>query len=44
MALDELLSRQIPHSIEAEQATLGAMLIDPDACNALYSARVIRSS
>ena len=31
MALDELLSRQIPHSIEAEQATLGAMLIDP-AC------------
>ncbi len=26
--MDELLSRQLPHSIEAEQAVLGAMLID----------------
>jgi len=31
MALDELLTRQIPHSTDAEQATLGAMLID-SAC------------
>ena len=28
MPADELLSRQMPHSLEAEQATLGAMLID----------------
>ncbi len=27
--MDELLSRQLPHSTEAEQAVLGAMLIDP---------------
>ena len=26
--MDELISRQMPHSIEAEQAVLGAMLID----------------
>ena len=26
--MDELLSRQIPHSLEAEQAVLGSMLID----------------
>ena len=26
---DELLLRQLPHSIDAEQAVLGAMLIDP---------------
>ncbi|MEG2959480.1 MAG: DnaB-like helicase N-terminal domain-containing protein, partial [Oscillospiraceae bacterium] len=26
--LDELLSRQLPHSTEAEQSVLGAMLID----------------
>ena len=26
--MDELLSRQMPHSLEAEQAVLGAMLID----------------
>ena len=26
--MDKLLSRQLPHSIEAEQAVLGAMLID----------------
>ncbi|MBR5479115.1 MAG: replicative DNA helicase [Clostridia bacterium] len=26
--MDELLSRQLPHSIEAEQSVLGAMLID----------------
>ena len=31
IALDEeLLSRQMPHSLEAEQAALGAMLIDAD--------------
>ncbi len=30
MALDELLSRQMPHSLEAEQAVLGSMLIDAD--------------
>ena len=29
MALDDLLSRQVPYSIEAEQAVLGSMLIDP---------------
>ena len=27
---DELLARQMPHSLEAEQAALGAMLIDAD--------------
>ena len=26
---DELLLRQLPHSVEAEQAVLGSMLIDP---------------
>ncbi len=26
--MDELLTRQLPHSLEAEQATLGSMLID----------------
>ena len=26
--MDELLGRQLPHSIEAEQSVLGAMLID----------------
>ncbi|MDE7242552.1 MAG: replicative DNA helicase [Oscillospiraceae bacterium] len=30
MAIDELLSRQMPHNLEAEQAVLGAMLIDAD--------------
>ena len=30
MALDDLLSRAMPHSAEAEQAVLGAMLIDAD--------------
>ena len=30
MAIDELLSRQMPHSLEAEQAALGALLIDAD--------------
>ena len=29
MAVDELLSRQAPYSVEAEQAVLGSMLIDP---------------
>ena len=29
--MEELLLRQIPHSLEAEQAVLGSMLIDP-AC------------
>ena len=29
--MDELLSKKVPHSLEAEQAVLGAMLIDP-AC------------
>jgi len=27
---DEILSRQMPHSLEAEQSTLGSMLIDSD--------------
>ena len=26
--MDELVSRQLPHSVEAEQAVLGSMLID----------------
>ena len=26
--MDELLTRQMPHSLEAEQAVLGSMLID----------------
>ena len=29
MAVDELLSKQVPYSIEAEQAVLGSMLVDP---------------
>ena len=29
MAVDELLSKQVPYSIEAEQAVLGGMLVDP---------------
>lgn len=28
MTVDELLNRQMPHSVEAEQAVLGAMIID----------------
>ena len=27
--MDELLNKKVPHSLEAEQAVLGAMLIDP---------------
>ena len=27
--MDDILSRQMPHSVEAEQAVLGSMLIDP---------------
>ena len=30
MANEDLLLRQMPHSLEAEQAALGAMLIDAD--------------
>ena len=30
MANEDLLLRQMPHSLEGEQAVLGAMLIDPD--------------
>ena len=30
MAMEELLLRQMPHSLEGEQAVLGSMLIDPD--------------
>ena len=30
MANEDLLLRQMPHSLEAEQAVLGSMLIDPD--------------
>ena len=30
MAMDELLTRAMPHSAEAEQAVLGSMLIDGD--------------
>ncbi len=26
--MDELISRQMPHSVEAEQAVLGSILID----------------
>ena len=29
MPMDELLSRQTPHSVEAEQAVIGAVLFDP---------------
>ena len=28
MALEDLLTRQMPHSLEGEQAVLGSMLID----------------
>ncbi len=30
MAIEDLLTRQMPHSLEGEQAVLGSMLIDPD--------------
>ena len=30
MAMEDLLLRQMPHSLEGEQAVLGSMLIDPD--------------
>ena len=30
MANEDLLLRQMPHSLEGEQAVLGSMLIDPD--------------
>ena len=33
MPMDDLLSRQAPHSLEAEQAVLGAMLIDSRCVN-----------
>ena len=33
MPMDELLSRAMPHSPEAEQAVLGSMLIDADCIN-----------
>ena len=29
MALDELLAKQVPYSVEAEQSVLGSMLVDP---------------
>ena len=29
MAMDELLARQMPQALEAEQAVIGSMLIDP---------------
>ena len=29
MALDDLLAKQVPYSVEAEQAVLGSMLVDP---------------
>ena len=29
MALDELLAKQVPYSMEAEQSVLGSMLVDP---------------
>jgi len=28
--MDDILSRQVPYSAEAEQAVLGSVLIDPD--------------
>lgn len=30
MAIDDILLRQMPHSLEGEQAVLGSVLIDPD--------------
>ena len=30
MDSEDLLTRQMPHSLEGEQAVLGSMLIDPD--------------
>ena len=39
MAAEELLGRQMPHDLEAEQAVIGSMLIDPrcigDVCGAV---------
>ena len=29
MAMDDLLARQMPQAVEAEQAVIGSMLIDP---------------
>ena len=30
MAIEDILLKQMPHSLEGEQAVLGSMLIDPD--------------
>ena len=38
MPLDDLLSRQAPHSLEAEQAVLGSMLIDSRCVNDIIGA------
>ena len=31
MAQDDVISRVMPHSLEAERSVLGSMLIDPEA-------------
>lgn len=31
MAQEDVISRVMPHSLEAERSVLGAMLIDPEA-------------
>ena len=31
MAQDDIVSRVMPHSLEAERSVLGSMLIDPEA-------------
>ena len=45
---ESLLLRQIPHSVEAEQSVLGAMLIDarciPDVIEALHPEEIGRAS
>ena len=33
--MDDILARQVPHSLEAEQAVLGSMLIDSRCVNDL---------
>ena len=35
--MDELLARQTPHSVEAEQAVIGAILLIPLVCPRWWS-------
>ena len=36
MAQDDIISRVMPHSLEAERSVLGTMLIDPEAVETAF--------